>query len=149
MNYNLTSFYTTTEVCAHFRCSHRQLREWMKQPDCKLKPIRVNQKLTLFSGYTIAETDGHLCEMVQPNNAGYFCKTIPHFNHQNYYTVQETAKILRTRTTAVYKLIERGLLKARKTGKRVRSFMIYGWDIAQYADVHKYQAFGVLYDDDN
>lgn len=138
MKIELTSFYTTKEVCQHYGISYYALKEHLKEPTCKLKPIKISRTHTIYSGYTISENDGLLDKKlsIKPPQNDYI------YDHNTYYTIPQVAKILRLPVAAIRRLIKRGLISPTITGRAMHRYRILGWAIAEYVGDSHYNPPG-------
>lgn len=134
MNYELNGFYTVEDLCKHYGVSNRTLHRWLKQRFCKLKPIRVARNKMIFSGFSIAQQDGILNLKLNKTLSPLSNTNQNTYKRYHYYTLKETAAILRTTTQGIKKLIEDGKLEALIPNyKSQNSARILGWYIAKFS----------------
>lgn len=136
MQYNLSSFYTIQDLCRHYRVSARTLNRWLKNGVFNLTGIKVANNKTIFSGYEIAMQDGILqYKLANDKNYSEEKASDPCYYRNCFYTIEETAAILRTSSSCIKKLIEKGYLKTANTTQRKNAARIFGWDIAKFSRV--------------
>lgn len=134
MNYELNGFYTIGDLSKHYGVSNRTIHRWLRQRFCKLKPIRVARNKIIFSGFSIAQQDGILNIKLNKTLSPLSNNEQHTYKRNHYYTVKETAAILRTTQQGVKKLIEDGYLEALTPNYRSQnSARILGWSIAKFS----------------